>query len=79
MRRSQQGRTSPSPPTMELLGPDIGGRPLKVAIAGGGVGGLATAYHMLKSGFDVTVRGPPSSLSLSCNHHYHYRAQLNEW
>jgi len=28
---------------------------LKVAIAGGGVGGLATAYHMLNSGFDVTV------------------------
>ena len=35
----------------------VGGadRPLKIAIAGGGVGGLATAYYMLKSGFDVTV------------------------
>lgn len=26
-----------------------------MAIAGGGVGGLATAFYMLKSGFDVTV------------------------
>lgn len=31
------------------------GRPLKVAIAGGGVGGLTTALCMLKKGFDVTV------------------------
>lgn len=30
-------------------------RPLKVAIAGGGVGGLTTALAMLKAGFDVTV------------------------
>jgi len=31
------------------------GRSLKVAIAGGGVGGLTTALYMLKKGFDVTV------------------------
>lgn len=31
------------------------GRPLKVAIAGGGVGGLTAALCMLKKGFDVTV------------------------
>jgi len=31
------------------------GRPLKVAIAGGGVGGLTTALYMLHKGFDVTV------------------------
>jgi len=31
------------------------GRPLKVAIAGGGVGGLTTAFCMLKAGFDVTL------------------------
>jgi len=31
------------------------GRPLTVAIAGGGVGGLTTALAMLKAGFDVTV------------------------
>ena len=31
------------------------GRPLKVAIAGGGVGGLTTALCLLKKGFDVTV------------------------
>ena len=30
-------------------------RPLKVAVAGGGVGGLTTALAMLKAGFDVTV------------------------
>lgn len=40
----------------ELLGrPARPGRPLKVAIAGGGVGGLTTALCMLKKGFDVTV------------------------
>ncbi len=40
----------------ELLGlPARPGRPLKVAIAGGGVGGLTTALYMLKKGFDVTV------------------------
>lgn len=40
----------------ELLGlPARPGRPLKVAIAGGGVGGLSTALYMLKKGFDVTV------------------------
>lgn len=31
------------------------GRPLKVAIAGGGVGGLTAALCMLKKGMDVTV------------------------
>lgn len=31
------------------------GKPLKVAIAGGGVGGLTTALCMLKRGWDVTV------------------------
>jgi len=40
----------------ELLSlPRREGRPLKVAIAGGGVGGLTTALCMLKKGFDVTV------------------------
>jgi zeaxanthin epoxidase len=40
----------------ELLGlPARTGRPLKVAIAGGGVGGLTAALYMLKKGFDVTV------------------------
>jgi len=40
----------------ELLSrPSRPGRPLKIAIAGGGVGGLTTALSMLKAGFDVTV------------------------
>lgn len=39
----------------ELSLPARPGRPLKVAIAGGGVGGLTTALYMLKKGFDVTV------------------------
>lgn len=40
----------------ETLGlPARPGRPLKVAIAGGGVGGLTCALCMLKKGFDVTV------------------------
>lgn len=40
----------------ELLSlPARKGRPLKVAIAGGGVGGLTAALCMLKKGFDVTV------------------------
>jgi hypothetical protein len=39
-----------------LLGlPARPGRPLKVVIAGGGVGGLTAAMYMLKKGFDVTV------------------------
>ena len=46
----------PSEPDYEPLGlPARPGRPLKIAIAGGGVGGLTTAYYMLKKGFDVTV------------------------
>jgi zeaxanthin epoxidase len=40
----------------EQLGlPARPGRPIKVAIAGGGVGGLTAALCMLKKGFDVTV------------------------
>lgn len=40
----------------ELLGlPARQGRPLKVAIAGGGVGGLTAALCLLKRGLDVTV------------------------
>ena len=40
----------------DLLGlPARPGRPLKVAIAGGGVGGLTAALCMLKKGMDVTV------------------------
>lgn len=40
----------------ELLSlPARPGRPLKVAIAGGGVGGLTAALCMLKKGFDVSV------------------------
>lgn len=40
----------------ELLSlPARPGRPLKVAIAGGGVGGLTAALCMLEKGFDVTV------------------------
>ncbi|KAL7578209.1 hypothetical protein ACA910_012636 [Epithemia clementina (nom. ined.)] len=42
--------------SFEPLGlPARPGRPLKVAIAGGGVGGLTAALCMLKKGFDVTV------------------------
>ena len=41
---------------LDLLGlPARPGRSLKVAIAGGGVGGLTAALCMLKKGFDVTV------------------------
>ena len=49
--------TSPSDSeTYDLLGlPARPGRPLKIAIAGGGVGGLTAALCMLKKGFDVTV------------------------
>lgn len=40
----------------ESLGlPARDGRPLKVIIAGGGVGGLTAALYMLKKGFDVKV------------------------
>jgi len=40
----------------ELLSlPAREGRPLKIAIAGGGVGGLTAALCMLKKGFDVTI------------------------
>jgi len=39
----------------ELLAHKRAGRPLKIAIAGGGVGGLTAALYMLKNGFDVTI------------------------
>eukprot|EP00549_Striatella_unipunctata_P001277 CAMPEP_0118685014 /NCGR_PEP_ID=MMETSP0800-20121206/6988_1 /TAXON_ID=210618 ORGANISM="Striatella unipunctata, Strain CCMP2910" /NCGR_SAMPLE_ID=MMETSP0800 /ASSEMBLY_ACC=CAM_ASM_000638 /LENGTH=548 /DNA_ID=CAMNT_0006581833 /DNA_START=95 /DNA_END=1741 /DNA_ORIENTATION=+ len=38
-----------------LSRPARDGRPMSVAIAGGGVGGLTTALYMLKQGIDVTV------------------------
>jgi zeaxanthin epoxidase len=42
--------------TYELLSlPARQGRPLQIAIAGGGVGGLTAALCMLQKGFDVTV------------------------
>jgi len=47
---------APEPTIAELLGrPARPGRQLRVAIAGGGVGGLTTALCMLKRGFDVTI------------------------
>ena len=47
---------TPTDDSYDLLGlPARPGRPLKVAIAGGGVGGLTCALYMLKKGFDVTV------------------------
>jgi zeaxanthin epoxidase len=47
---------TPTSVSNDLLGlPARPGRQLKVAIAGGGVGGLTTALYMLKKGFDVTV------------------------
>jgi len=56
----QMSSTTEAPPEdnkdYDLLGlPARPGRPLKVAIAGGGVGGLTAALCMLKKGFDVTV------------------------
>jgi FAD binding domain len=48
--------SSVSTAEIDLLGlPARPGRPLKVIIAGGGVGGLTAALFMLKKGFDVTV------------------------
>jgi len=38
-----------------VAAPDAPAGPLKVAIAGGGVGGLTTALGLLKAGFDVTL------------------------
>jgi len=46
-------RLSRAPPP--LLQATSSPAPLKVAIAGGGVGGLTTAIAMLKAGFDVTL------------------------
>jgi hypothetical protein len=55
MSTMEQDNVSPSN-DYDLLGlPARPGRPLKVAIAGGGVGGLTAALYMLKKGFDVTV------------------------
>ena len=51
-----EGFASAASSEFETLGlPARPGRPLKVAIAGGGVGGLTAALCMLKQGFDVTV------------------------
>ena len=55
-----QMSTEPSGDSSTALFEDLSlparpGRPLKVAIAGGGVGGLTAALYMLKKGFDVTV------------------------
>ena len=51
-----QGMAEAASAEYELLGrPAREGRPLKVAIAGGGVGGLTAALCMLKKGFDVKV------------------------
>jgi zeaxanthin epoxidase len=48
--------TTASTETFEALGlPARPGRPLRVAVAGGGVGGLTAALCMLQAGFDVTV------------------------
>ena len=56
---SSETATEPPAPVSdnyELLGlPARPGRPLSIAIAGGGVGGLTIALCMLKKGFDVTV------------------------
>jgi zeaxanthin epoxidase len=42
-------------PAARMSAPVASARPLKVAIAGGGVGGLTTALGLLKAGFDVTL------------------------
>jgi hypothetical protein len=57
MAESSSNEFLEAPPSeYDLLGlPARPGRPLKVAIAGGGVGGLTTALCMLKKGFDVQV------------------------
>lgn len=53
---TMEGFAAASSDEYEMLGlPARPGRPLKVAIAGGGVGGLTCALYMLKKGFDVTV------------------------
>lgn len=53
---NMEGFAASASSEFETLGlPARPGRPLKVAIAGGGVGGLTCALCMLKKGFDVTV------------------------
>lgn len=56
MSSTSSDSTTSTPSNDSLLGlPARPGRPLKVAIAGGGVGGLTAALCMLRKGFDVTV------------------------
>ena len=56
MSEESIGFATASASEYESLGlPARSGRPLKIAIAGGGVGGLTAALCMLKKGFDVTV------------------------
>lgn len=58
MSSEEQDDTTTNTETVnsELLSrPARPGRPLKVAVAGGGVGGLTTALCLLKKGMDVTV------------------------
>lgn len=46
---------APERPTQQPAAGDSGRPPLKVIIAGGGIGGLVLAVGLLKRGFDVTV------------------------
>jgi zeaxanthin epoxidase len=48
-------RLAPRSPRARMVAAVQGPAPLKVAIAGGGVGGLTTALGLLKAGFDVTL------------------------
>jgi len=52
-----ESSSSPSEPTVyeDLSLPSRSGRPLKIILAGGGVGGLTTALGMLQKGMDVTI------------------------
>mmetsp|Transcript_1596 Transcript_1596/g.4394 ORF Transcript_1596/g.4394 Transcript_1596/m.4394 type:complete len:140 (+) Transcript_1596:122-541(+) len=54
-RLQMAATTEEAPPA--IVGDKIGegGRKLKVVIAGGGVGGLTSALHFQKKGFDVKV------------------------
>ncbi len=56
LHMADEGLASATTKDFDMLGlPARPGRPIKVAIAGGGVGGLTAALCMLKKGFDVTV------------------------
>ena len=46
---------APERPAQQPAAPGAGRPPLKVIIAGGGIGGLVLAVGLLKRGFDVTV------------------------